>query len=117
MLGPLAVAFLVFWTPTDEGPTLCPFAVITGHACPGCGMTRALAYLVRGDFDRALVYHPLAPVLAIVAIAGLVAWIGQRRGRWPAISVKTTNVALTIAGVLMLGVWLGRIAAGTLPPV
>lgn len=117
MLGPLALVFLLWWTPTDQGPTICPFALLTGHACPGCGMTRAMAYLVRGDFDQALLYHPLAPVLALMGIAGLVWWIGRRRGNWPALSVKTINVALSIAGVLLLGVWLTRIATGTLPPV
>lgn len=116
-LGPFALALLLAWTPTDDGPTICPFALLTGHACPGCGMTRALAYLVRGDFDRALLYHPLAPVLTLVGIAGLVWLMGRRRGSWPSLSVKTINVALSIAGALLLGVWLTRIATGTLPPV
>ena len=37
----------------------CPLRWLTGLACPGCGMTRALAALLRLNFSAALRMHPL----------------------------------------------------------
>jgi hypothetical protein len=45
----------------------CPFHRLTGLDCPGCGMTRAGAAMLTGDFRQALAHHPLAPALALVA--------------------------------------------------
>jgi len=116
-LGPFALALLLAWTPTDDGPTICPFALLTGLACPGCGMTRALAYLVRGDLGQAIDYHPLSLVLALAGAVGIVWLAGKRKWDWPAPSLKVVNLALMAAGVLLMGVWFTRIATGTLPPV
>lgn len=116
-LGPFALAVLLAWTPTDDGPTICPFALLTGHACPGCGMTRALAYLVRGDLGQAIDYHPLSLVLALAGAVGIVWLVGKQKWGWSAPSLKMVNLALMAAGVLALGVWFTRIATGTLPPV
>ena len=69
--APLAmVGLLAAVRPGDDGVTVCPFALITGMACPGCGMTRAASYLVRGDFTTALGYHPLVPLIALLSIGG-----------------------------------------------
>jgi len=43
----------------------CPFHALTGMPCPGCGSTRALVALVRGDFAGALGWNPVA-ALAIL---------------------------------------------------
>jgi hypothetical protein len=44
-------------------PTLCPFKLLTGLPCPGCGMTRALIYCAHGDWHTALAFHPLGPLV------------------------------------------------------
>lgn len=36
---------------------VCPFLWLTGHPCPGCGMTRALLTLLQGDVPGAFRYH------------------------------------------------------------
>jgi hypothetical protein len=48
-------------------PMLCPFRMVTGLPCPGCGMTRSLISLAHGDIAASLYFHPLGPALAIVA--------------------------------------------------
>ena len=40
--------------------SLCPSVIFTGFPCPGCGMTRALFSIVRGDFEAAWKFHPFA---------------------------------------------------------
>jgi hypothetical protein len=111
------LGFLAAWTPTDDGPTLCPFALATGHACPGCGLTRALAYLVRGDLGQTVFYHPLAPLLALGLAVAAVWWWGYRYRRWRPIPLPLVNAALISTGVALVAVWVGRMMSGTLPPV
>jgi hypothetical protein len=41
----------------------CPFRLLTGIPCPGCGMTRAFLSAFQLDFRSAFLYHPLFPVV------------------------------------------------------
>jgi hypothetical protein len=115
---PLAfVGILAAWTPTGTGVTLCPFALLTGHACPGCGMTRAVISLLNGHWVQALRFHPLAPVLVAGVIVGFGWWLGSKRLRWPPLPMRMLNAALVSFGVMLVVVWIARFAGGTLPPV
>jgi Protein of unknown function (DUF2752) len=42
----------------------CPFRLLTGFTCPGCGTTRALHQILHGHFAAAFMLNPLL-VLAI----------------------------------------------------
>src|SRR5436190_21339343 len=48
-------------------PVLCPVLRLTGHRCPGCGMTRAVFYLLSGRPRAALRANRLWPAGAIAA--------------------------------------------------
>ena len=37
----------------------CPIYAVSGLKCPGCGMTRAYAAVLRGDLTAATAFHPL----------------------------------------------------------
>lgn len=116
--APVALlALLAMWTPSDDGPTLCPFALVTGIACPGCGMTRALAWLVRGDLITSVRYHPMAPLLAALALVGVIWRLGRTRRGWRPPPPVLTKTVLVGFGVLLLVAWVIRFATGTLPPV
>lgn len=39
----------------------CPFLIVTGLPCAGCGMTRAVFYILTGDFARGMRLNPAAP--------------------------------------------------------
>lgn len=120
-LGPLlpfaGVALLAVWTPSDDGFTICPFARATGHACPGCGMTRALSSLLHGRLADAWSYHPLAGVFLVELTVAWVWWVGVRRGRLRPPSIRLVNWALAVTTMVFLAVWVLRWNAGTLPPV
>jgi len=113
----LGVAALLAIEPTDDGPTICPIAWLTGVACPGCGMTRAAAALLRGDVALALDYHPLIPLIAALVIAGWAWWLVRRTGRVKPIPNRVVSLGLIGIGVSLTAVWLLRFASGTLPPV
>jgi hypothetical protein len=116
IVPPALVAFLL-WRPATTGPTICPFALVTGHACPLCGGTRAAAAVVRGDWAAAWDLHPLV-FLALPAMAVAWGWwLGATRGWWAPVSVRATNRIMAVLGILGLAVWLARLISGTLPPV
>ncbi len=49
----------------------CPIKYLTGVPCPGCGLSRALAALLRLDFRTALRFHPMVFVLPPVVLYAL----------------------------------------------
>jgi len=54
-------------------PPLCAFRLVTGHRCPGCGMTRAFLYLFRFDLANAVRANLMSPfvfVLVARTVAG-----------------------------------------------
>lgn len=113
----LAVGFLAVAPAADDGPTVCPFALVTGTACPGCGLTRAAGYLLRGDLSSALRYHPLVILIAVQALAGWGWWMLRRSDTVRPLSTRITNAILIGTGVSLTVVWLLRLWAGSLPPV
>jgi len=118
LLAPLlGVGILAVFTPSDDGPTICPIALFTGTPCPGCGMTRAASYLVRGDLGAALTLHPLVVLIAAQAAGAWVWFLLRRTGRVRPMTPRTLNVILIGTAVALLAVWGIRYAAGTLPPV
>jgi len=53
-------AYLFFFEPGKSGffPA-CPFRLLTGFTCPGCGVTRALHQILHGHFYTAFTLNPL----------------------------------------------------------
>lgn len=65
-----AVAALSAVDPTRHMLTPpCPYLTLTGIACPGCGLTRCVHFLLRGDLARAFAYNPWAFISAPAAVA------------------------------------------------
>lgn len=53
--------------------SLCPFKMLTGFPCPGCGITKSMLFLYQGDWLTSLYYHAFGPftVLGCVAAIGI----------------------------------------------
>ena len=48
-------------------PSICLFYHLTGLPCPGCGLTRSFVCLGHGHFWESLHWHPLGPVIFLLA--------------------------------------------------
>lgn len=56
---------------TDQ--SFCPFKMLTGFPCPGCGITKSLVYFYQGDLYKSISYHILGPfVIAFCIVTVLV---------------------------------------------
>jgi Protein of unknown function (DUF2752) len=68
LLGMTIGGFAVgYFNPVTAGFfPLCPFHVITGLNCPGCGMTRGFNALFQGDVLGALHFNALIPFFTIL---------------------------------------------------
>lgn len=75
LLGAGAVAAALSAGLLERLPSFCPLRNCAGIPCAGCGLTRAMGCLVRGDAGGAFRFHPasFAVALALGAAAVLVA--------------------------------------------
>lgn len=95
----------------DDGPVLCLFRRCTGGYCPGCGGSRALGALFRGDIAGSWATHPWVPLLAVQALVGVVMAFRGRATLVRAVAVKII-AANAVFGVLL---WVYRLMAGDIP--
>lgn len=99
--GVLAVVVLYFIMHALFG-AFCPSVIVTGFPCPGCGMTRAVLYLLKGQFSRSWALNPSA----ILWVAWVLWFAFERyiRGR----KCKGLNRALVGIALFMITVYIVR---------
>ena len=103
-----ASAVVAYYEPTSAGFfPVCPLYVLTGFACPGCGLTRGFHALFHGDWIGALDFNLLLPVWAIIIAYVFVSLIVlSARGRglkmWPTSPrfMYSFMIALLVFGIL-----------------
>lgn len=49
-------------------PQMCVSRTMLGVPCPGCGMTRSFAALIRGDLLSAVILNPMGPILFLACL-------------------------------------------------
>src|SRR5258707_311102 len=76
----------------------CPFYAVTGHLCPGCGATRAIAELLHGHVAAALHFNAMVTMLLPVLLwyFGSMYWTAVREDRieWPPVPEWSWRAAL-----------------------
>ena len=53
----------------------CPFKMITGLSCPGCGIQRAIHALLHGEFTEAISYNYFLAYSGPYALTFVVVWL------------------------------------------
>jgi hypothetical protein len=92
---------------------LCPFAILTRHPCPGCGLTRATLAVLGGHPHEAAHLHPLVfvvtPVIAVAFTYNALAYV--RHGEWFAserLKGRWVTGAWLVLGAAMILLWIAR---------
>lgn len=68
VVAAIGVAALANPATIEDGPVICPFRLMTGLPCPGCGLTRSWVYLVHGQWHDAFAANPFGPILLLLCI-------------------------------------------------
>ena len=90
--------------------SLCPFRMLTGYPCPGCGLTHAFCDISHGHFKMAWQANPFGFLFYALAIVFL-AWPWLRK-RFPAIelAMSRTRAVVWAPALLALGMWVYDVA-------
>ena len=70
----LAIPFFIGWMSPNiaDRPSLCPVMVFWHIPCPGCGITKSVIFLYRGNIPLSIHYHPFGIILVIILIILLI---------------------------------------------
>jgi len=107
----VGVLFVFYTLDPGEQPIFprCPFLLLTGYECPGCGSQRAIHSLLHFDFKAAFRSNALmVPAIPYILVGIYLQYFGGSRrhpkvekilyGRWSALTVL----------VLVFAFWIGR---------
>ena len=102
------------WDVHSGLPVLCPFRLVTGHPCPGCGVVHGVAALVHGDPARAFMLHPFGLILGIMSGMCFPLRVATRRmGRNPWFDApRGTGLVFAAFCAAWLAWWVFRLTAG-----
>ena len=100
----IGILYFVFIKVTKIGIP-CPFRLITGFQCPGCGLSRLCVALIQLDFAAAFQYNPFifitAPILCFIIFFSDYLYIKKgdsSLGKWNILLI------LELIGLLVFGV-------------
>lgn len=88
----------------EDGPIICPFRLLTGLPCPGCGLTRSWVYGVHGQWGDSFASHPFGlPLLVAVLVLAVVALTRRVRRDPPPSIDRIVGHPVT---KIVIGAWL-----------
>ena len=102
-----ALGLLHLRDPHESGSYgFCPFLLVTGQPCPGCGGLRAMNELTHGDVVGALSSNAMAVVLLVVMSAAWLVWVYRRwRGEpSPLLALRSPVLWALVIGFGIFGV-------------
>lgn len=91
--------------------TVCPFAILTGYACPACGLTRAGILLLTGHFCAAAQYNLM--IYLWVALIGYLLIFRYILNRKPPLALFLSSVVC----ITTLTYYVFRILSGNMVDV
>ena len=75
MLLVLIIPFFIHLTHNgsiESEQSFCPFKMLTGFPCPGCGITKSLVYIYEGDLLKSITFHLFGPVVLVLSLYFLI---------------------------------------------
>ncbi|HET8674323.1 MAG TPA: DUF2752 domain-containing protein [Blastocatellia bacterium] len=108
-----AVAIQCGLTALGVGGWQCPVLAVLGVPCPGCGLSRAVTALARGDWPASLNLHAFAPLFVIAfALIGAAALLPGRQRRSLLTKIEAAERRTGLTAILLIAFmiyWLLRL--------
>lgn len=93
--GILQYAFGIDLLDALPGRSICPFHLVFGLPCPGCGMTRAFLAIGQLRFARAAAFNPFSLLLFSLVLVYVIA------GKVPEVLRNQRFLAVLLAAILL----------------
>lgn len=110
-IASLGATLLVPWLVMHFAPeaeysqSICPHKLLTGLPCPGCGITRSLMSLYRGDVVQSVAYHAFGPAVLLACVVGIVVLIYELATRRDLLRPYLFHRGAAVALGLTLGLY------------
>ena len=100
---------LFFVDPEQDWMPKCPFHLLTGYDCPGCGTGRAFYRILHGKITEGLAYNPILIIaLPYLLLLFYLQYFGGK-GRFPRLYDRLTGrFAIGVILILFFGYWIVR---------
>lgn len=83
----------------------CMFQMLTGLYCPGCGGTRAVKHLFRGNLLMSIQYHPFVLYTVMVVLLEVITWLLSRLLKKPEIYLGRIDKLAYLGVAVVLVNW------------
>lgn len=89
----------------ENEQSFCPFKMLTGFPCPGCGITKSLVYFYEGDLSRSLYHHLFGPFFVLFCLLVLGKLIAEIRYQKPFFDKIFYSMKLAYVMGILLGIY------------
>lgn len=79
----------------------CVFHEVTGFYCPGCGSTRSVRFLIRGDIGNSFIYNPIVPY-TIIATFIFLTFVVKYKISGKSLNKEKIGLPMLYIGVIIL---------------
>ena len=103
----LIIPFLIYYKDNgslESEQSFCPFKMLTGFPCPGCGITKSIVYFYDGNLYKSLLHHLFGPFVVIISIFFLMKFMIELKTKKVYLNfsyTKRKKIAYTIATILV----------------
>jgi hypothetical protein len=102
---PFIIMLLSHGDSLDHEQSLCPFKMLTGFPCPGCGITKSLVYFYQGEVYKSLSFHILGPFVVLFCLLTIIILLLELKTGREYFNVFIYNQKAAYALAIFLGVY------------
>lgn len=103
----LAIPYIIMLSDShvEASQSICPFKMLTGFPCPGCGITKSVIFLYKGELLKSLTYHLFGPALVLFCVGLIIVWTVELITRREYLAVLWRSKAFTYSVAGSLGAY------------